>query len=101
MSNDLINRGTVLEALQKEDLEFMQQSDLQAIIRNCVNTIPTAYDVDKVVERLEEEVVYQNQKSNEAADDFFEEISVEKARGKMGDCYEHAIEIVKAGGVNG
>ncbi len=58
----------------------------------------TRKPMDRIVERLGKEVIYQDEKSNEAADDVFEEISVERARRKMGECYGHAIDIVKAGG---
>ena len=48
------------------------------------------------MERLEEEVEYQNKKANEAKEDVFEEkISESTVRISMRNCYKHAIEIVK------
>lgn len=50
---------------------------------------------EKIKERLEEEVAYQSSKADEAGKTCaFEEITVVKAREKMAECYEHAIEIV-------
>lgn len=49
----------------------------------------------KIIERLDAEVKYQNAKADRAKNTCaFEEISVFKARTKMAECYEHAIEIV-------
>ena len=56
------------------------------IVKAWLNNQPTAYDVDKVVEQLEDE-----RKFWENAYD--SNLGKEKARS-----YEHAIEIVKAGG---
>ena len=51
---------------------------------------------DKIIERLETEVEYQSSKADQAGKTCaFEEITVVKAREKMAECYEHAIEIVK------
>lgn len=50
---------------------------------------------EKIKERLEEEVAYQSSKADKAGKTCaFEEITVVKAREKMAECYEHAIEIV-------
>lgn len=56
---------------------------------NLINRQPTAYDPDKVVEQLENE-----RKFWENAYD--SNLGKEKARS-----YEHAIEIVKGGGIDG
>lgn len=63
-------------------------SDLDMMV-DAVNDEPTAYDPDKVVEQLENE-----RKFWENAYD--SNLGKEKARS-----YEHAIEIVKGGGING
>lgn len=50
---------------------------------------------EKIKERLEVEVEYQSSKADKAGETCaFEEITVVKAREKMAECYEHAIEIV-------
>lgn len=50
---------------------------------------------EKIIERLEAEVEYQSSKADQAGKTCaFEEITVVKAREKMAECYEHAIEIV-------
>lgn len=49
---------------------------------------------EKIKERLEREVEYQSSKADAAGKTCaFEEITVVKAREKMAECYEHAIEI--------
>lgn len=63
-------------------------SDLDMMV-DAVNDEPTAYDPDKVVEQLENE-----RKFWENAYD--SNLGKEKARS-----YEHAIEIVKGGGIDG
>lgn len=63
-------------------------SDLDMMV-DSVNNEPTAYDPDKVVEQLENE-----RKFWENAYD--SNLGKEKARS-----YEHAIEIMKGGGVDG
>lgn len=63
-------------------------SDLDMMV-DAVNDEPTAYDSDKVVEQLENE-----RKFWENAYD--SNLGKEKARS-----YEHAIEIVKGGGIDG
>lgn len=50
---------------------------------------------EKIKEKLEVEVEYQSSKADKAGETCaFEEITVVKAREKMAECYEHAIEIV-------
>ena len=59
------------------------------IIHDTFNAHPTAYDPDKVVEQLENERKFWENAYNR-------NLGKEKARS-----YEHAIEIVKGGGING
>jgi hypothetical protein len=50
---------------------------------------------EKIKEKLEVEVEYQSSKADKAGETCaFEEITVVKAREKIAECYEHAIEIV-------
>lgn len=59
------------------------------IIHDTFNAQPTAYDQDKIVEQLENERKFWENAYNR-------NLGKEKARS-----YEHAIEIVKGGGVDG
>ena len=62
----------------------------------AIKTWNTRKPMERIVERLEEEVEYQNKKANEAKEDVFEEkISESTVRISMRNCYKHAIEIVK------
>lgn len=63
-------------------------SDLDMMV-DAVNDEPTAYDPDKIVEQLENERKFWENAYNR-------NLGKEKARS-----YEHAIEIVKGGGVDG
>ena len=71
----LIDAGLLLDHLSGR-LESMKDYDA---IKDVVNTMPTAYDVDKVVEQLEND----------------EKHTFDGCINKR-----HAIEIVKGGGVN-
>ena len=73
----LIDAGLVLDNLSGR-LESMKDYDA---VKDVINNIPTAYDVDKVVEQLEE---------------FREEMEQFKCGGMLSDM----IEVVKAGGVD-
>lgn len=79
--------GVLHESLEgdcdlRKDYEFM---GIDEFIKNQ----PTAYDVDKVVEQLKNEKEFWSDAT------YNKEIGKQKARS-----YEHAIEIVKGGGVN-
>lgn len=80
----LIDAGKILDELSGM-LKIMDDYDA---VRKVINDMPTAYDVDAVVEQLENE-----RKFWENAYD--RDIGKEKARS-----YVHAIEIVRGGGVN-
>lgn len=71
-----------------EEVIMAFAKDLLKAVQNVIDTEPTAYDPDKVVEQLENE-----RKFWENAYD--SNLGKEKARS-----YEHAIEIVKGGGVD-
>lgn len=53
MNNDLINRNAVIEEFYKLIGGDLDASEVY-YIEKVINSIPTAYDVDKVVEQLEE-----------------------------------------------
>ena len=80
----LVDAGKILDELSGM-LKIMDDYDA---VRKVINDMPTAYDVDAVVEQLENE-----RKFWENAYD--RDIGKEKARS-----YVHAIEIVRGGGVN-
>lgn len=72
-----------------EEVIMAFAKDLLKAVQNVIDTEPTAYDTDKVVEQLENERKFWEN----AYDSNF---GKEKARS-----YEHAIEIVKGGGIDG
>ena len=89
----LIDEETLKQELYQQwfmDILLTQNSgkDMFYALAQKIDEIPTAYDPDKVVEQLENE-----RKFWENAYD--SNLGKEKARS-----YEHAIEIVKGGGVN-
>lgn len=77
----------------KKDLKSVTLSNGTLVNTNAVlyllEEYPTAYDVDKVVEQLENERKFWENAYNR-------NLGKEKARS-----YEHAIEIVKGGGADG
>ena len=81
----LIDAGLVLYNLSGR-LESMKDYDA---VKDAINNMPTAYDVDKVVEQLEE---YGNEEM-----DYYRNTPYEKC---IEECVHKAIEIVKGGGVN-
>lgn len=90
----LIDAETLKQELYQQwfmDILLTQTSseDMFYALAQKIDEIPTAYDPEKVVEQLENE-----RKFWENAYD--SNLGKEKARS-----YEHAIEIVKGGGVNG
>ena len=69
---------------------------------NLINRQPTAYDPDKVVEQLEDEVKeYDKRIERRNGDCYFDETEKIKALEERARGIERAIEIVKGGGVNG
>lgn len=78
-----------IKALEKQGLEKRKlEKSMRIEVKKLIEEHPTVYDVDKVVEQLENE-----RKFWENAYD--SNLGKEKARS-----YEHAIEIVKGGGVD-
>lgn len=97
MSGDLISRGLLLEVLRYNAAEHTDENgetrqlvavDIHKVIE-YVEQMPTAFDVDKVVEELEDEeadaLVWTG--SHEDFDSYFD--------GKA-TAYRHAIEKIKA-----
>lgn len=79
----------------KKDLESVTLSNGTLLNTNTVllllDKYPTAYDVDKVVEKLEQKMKRARDKEQENTSEYFE---------GEADGFEFAIEIVKAGGKN-
>lgn len=80
----LIDTGLVLDKLSGR-LESMKDYDA---VKDVINNMPTAYDVDKVVEQLED---YGNEEMC-----YYKNTPYEKC---IEECINKAIEIVKGGGV--
>ena len=82
----VIDAGFVLDNLSGR-LESMKDYDA---VKDVINNMPIAYDVDKVVEQLED---YGNEEM-----DYYRNTPYEKC---IEECVHKAITIVKGGGVNG
>lgn len=90
MSNDLISRSAVIAIIEKKRL-MVGKHDLSAEyklagVQEEIENLPTAYDVDKVVEQLKENSFVPGDK-----------IGVSDAKIIMS---EKAVEIVKSGGIS-
>ena len=90
----LIDAGLVLDNLSGR-IESMKDYDA---VKDVINNMPTAYDIDKVVEQLEDvgqkmsesKSIQKYGKSSPANHRYYKAVSVKRA-----------IEIVKGGGLNG
>ena len=82
--SDLISRSTAMENYCNALCPKLQKGEYcnNCIVKAWLNNQPTAYDMDKVVEQLEE---------------YREEMEQFKCGGMLSDM----IEVVKAGGVDG
>lgn len=81
MSNDLISRSTLMSHIESERRQWGEDYDAEQILGD-IEDFPTAYDMDNVVEQLEE---------------YREEMEQFKCGGMLSDM----IEVVKAGGADG
>ena len=85
MSNDLISRSTLMSHIESERRQWGEDYDAEQILGD-IEDFPTAYDVDKVVEQLEE----LKKECEDQLQDYDPNYFIDKA-----------IKIVKGGGVNG
>lgn len=103
--SDLINRGNLLDEVQRLEelarsrvldtptespcyMRYVAQMNERTAMKHLIADAPTAYDVDKVVEQLENKIF-----SAEVHNDDFNGVQIDNLL-CMGDVYE----IVKAGG---
>lgn len=93
--SDLISRETVIDTLKQTGI--IQDNDIGHLVIEEINRIPMAYDIDKVVEKLESNsfITVKQEKVQTKRKDIQSYISVEKEVVLLKD----AIEIVKQGGV--
>lgn len=89
--SDLISRSALMSHIENERREWGEDYDVEQILGD-IEDAPTAYDVDKVVEKLEEA---KNKDTEIALDEAQKERCFWYAQGM-----NRAIEIVKGGGVN-
>lgn len=90
MSNDLISRSAVIKIIEDE-LKLKSsyvEHNAQIDIMFKVKEMPIAYDVDKVVERLESVSIPENKVLYESSDEFGQFVKL-----------KDAVEIVKSGGI--
>ena len=96
MNNDLISRESLLKDIDKMTEEYSYERDgvvvmdVLTCVRDMVNDMSTAYDVDKVIEQLENEAC-------RCAPFFCDDYRDDYERGKF-DAYNEVVEIVKKGG---
>ena len=94
--SDLISRSTLMSHIENERRQWGEDYDAEQILGD-IEDFPSAYDVDKVVEQLEEvgqkmsesKSIQKYGKSSPANHRYYKAVSVKRA-----------IEIVKGGGVD-
>lgn len=91
MKGDLISRSELIKTLR------VRGNPWNNYIETTIREMPTAYDVDKVVERLEQQKNQYFRRSEEIKSEFGENEESQKNYSKACS-YEFAIEIVKSGG---
>ena len=94
----LIDADKLLETLQdlephceNKDYEHGMLNTMRYYMPKIINDEPTAYDANKVVEKLEQKMKRARDKEQENTSEYFE---------GEADVFEFAIEIVKGGGVD-
>lgn len=87
------NGSGIQYAIGHKDLTMLED-----IFFDYFNSQPTAYDVDKVVEQLESQKNQYLRRAEEIKNKFGENYESQKNYGKACS-YDHAIEILKSGGV--
>lgn len=98
MSNDLISRKALMVAINTDFYEHFtahhdsDQTALIDMVMQDIEEIPTAYDADAVIEKLE--------KLKESAWDTWNAIDSEQDFGEA-IAYKNAIDIVRNGGMKG
>ena len=95
----LIDAGLVLDNLSGR-LESMKDYDA---VKDVINNMPTAYDVDKVVEQLEKLKKAEQGRPDDCDDDGCgdgEQIYDDGRNQGRYEAFSKAIEIVKGGGVD-
>lgn len=92
MSDDLISRSALIQSLKNNVLVDVTPNTEQAIEEQ-----PTAYDVDKVVERLEDKALEHAINGQQFGEDGYDNHEKEERCIKQG--IEESIEIVKSGGI--
>ena len=97
MNNDLISRESLLKDIDEVIEQYSYEKDGAAVmdaltcVRDMVNDMPTAYDVEKVIKQLESE-------ASHCASFFDGYYTDDYERGKF-EAYNEAVEIVKRGGM--
>ena len=94
--SDLISRSALMSHIENERRQWGEDYDAEQILGD-IEDFPSAYDVDKVVEQLEDvgqkmsesKSIQKYGKSSPANHRYYKAVSVKRA-----------IEIVKGGGVN-
>lgn len=92
MSNDLISRKAVIELI--ENCHVLE--DAYCLV-DYINELPVAYNVDKVVERLEENAKYSQSEADELAQ-VGDWGTATELQGKAA-AYRDAAKTVKSGGI--
>lgn len=106
MINDLISRKALINALFVRNGKKCPDTDVDNFpitinvkdVKEAIRNAPTAYDVDKVVRQINEEIIETPEYKNK----FCESVEVEHCTQHNGceDCMaEMMIEIVKSGGI--
>lgn len=90
----LIDADDLIEEINKK----MPQGSVRGVFKAFIDEQPTSYNVEKVVAELEKQAEQYNRRARELVDKSTEAGIHNKGKACS---YEHAIDIVKRGGVDG
>ena len=93
MQNDLISRSSVIDVLKETGI--VQDNNLGHLVIDEINRIPTAYDAEKVVEKVADLNHYNLNLADKMID-----IQKHSTAHRHYICAEDAIEIIRKGGRN-
>ena len=95
MSDDLISRKAVLDILTEERIRnsILASPAFGEMLAQRIKNIPTAFDKEKVIEKLKDQYNYSRKVRSKNDNDYFEYWD-----GRT-DSYKDAIEIVEKGGI--
>lgn len=88
-----------MRLIDADNIKIPGDANYKASVKRVIESQPTAYDVDKVIEKLENRIVQHEIVKKEKPQDIYDRIHNVSAKSFI-RAYKAAIKIVKAGGAD-